>query len=540
MPFTIEAFAEIARVTLTKRGQKNDGIKDVQAFLTRFGYLDKGSYKSGELDAETSEALTKYQKLHGIPSTGDFDISTRSQITTHRCGVPDMKSGVAFSTTCKWDKLEITYAFDAGTSQVGGAAEFQAVRDAFRTWQSVMSLSCKEVGINSNPDVRIGWRPARDADHSMVGGVLAHADFPPGCSVVTDDLPKPVHFDDTEHAWRIGAVSGAFDIETVALHELGHILGLAHSDVSGTVMWPSISTNSTNRSLTTDDISGARDLYGARHPVPMTLRHGRYTIRQKSNGRFMDAYTSGNDFSAVTRPAQNNSTQRWILSPVGGVYTVQQRSNGRFMDAHETSNDYSVVTRTAQNNDTQRWVFLHLGCNVYTVQQLSNGRFMDAHTSSNDYSAVTRTAQNNDTQHWIINPAGTSTFTIQQRSNGRFLDAHESSNDYSVVTRTAQNNNTQRWVLTPVGGVYTIQQEDNGRFLDAHEVSSEDYSTVTRTAQGNATQRWVLRDLGDSNFTIQQLSNFRFLDAHTSSNDYSVVTRTAQNNNTQRWLINPV
>jgi hypothetical protein len=38
-----------------------------------------------------------------------------------------------------------------------------------------------------------------------------------------------------------------------------------------------------------------------------------------------------------------------------GAYTIQQMSNGRFVDAHE-----HTVTRTAQNNDTQRWLIKSL------------------------------------------------------------------------------------------------------------------------------------------------------------------------------------
>ena len=74
----------------------------------------------------------------------------------------------------------------------------------------------------------------------------------------------------------------------------------------------------------------------------------------------MDAHeTSTNDFSVVTRAAQGNNTQRWVIQPaVPGAYTIQQLSSVRFMDAHESSaNDFSVVTRSRQNNNTQRWVF---------------------------------------------------------------------------------------------------------------------------------------------------------------------------------------
>jgi uncharacterized membrane protein YuzA (DUF378 family) len=44
---------------------------------------------------------------------------------------------------------------------------------------------------------------------------------------------------------------------------------------------------------------------------------GAYTIRQKSNGRYVDAHqTSKNDYRLVTRPAQNNDTQRWLINPL--------------------------------------------------------------------------------------------------------------------------------------------------------------------------------------------------------------------------------
>jgi hypothetical protein len=89
-------------------------------------------------------------------------------------------------------------------------------------------------------------------------------------------------------------------------------------------------------------------------------------------------------------------------SLASGVYTIQQKSNGRYLDAHESRQDYSVVTRTAQNNASQQWTITPSGDDTYTIQQKSNGRYLDAHESGHDYSVVTRTAQKDDTQQWVI------------------------------------------------------------------------------------------------------------------------------------------
>ncbi|SNY78697.1 Ricin-type beta-trefoil lectin domain-containing protein [Nocardia amikacinitolerans] len=271
---------------------------------------------------------------------------------------------------------------------------------------------------------------------------------------------------------------------------------------------------------------------------------GRCTIQQRSNYRFLDAYTSqGEDFAAVTRPAQNNDSQRWMLLPVASVYTIQQKSSGRFLDAHETSSrDFAAVTRPAQNNDSQRWVYWRIpgDADTATLQQVSTGRFLDAHTSAdNNFAVVTRPAQHNDSQRWTSLFQAGGGYTVQQKSSLRFLDAYTSDdNDFAVVTRPAQQNDTQRWVYTHVGFVYSIQHVRNNRFLDAHGNSDKDFAVVTRSDQDNDSQRWVLLPFNNDTFTIQQLSSRRFIDAHQSTaRDFAVVTRPAQNNDTQRWVI---
>ena len=540
MGTTREPFTEIARLALAHRGEQRRGLSAVQDFLTRFGYLGADDFTPDTLDGATEKALASYQAWMGEPITGDFDEATRRQMTTHRCGLPDLRDGVAFATTCPWDRQRLTFAFDTPTSDSVG--EFAAVRRAFATWSSVVPLTFVEVGTDDDPDFFVDWRPANDPDHSMVGGVLAHADFPPGCSVITNSLPKPLHFDDSEHLWVNGAVVNGFDIETVALHEIGHLIGLAHSNVSGSVMFPTVSDDFTKRALTADDITGAQDLYG-----PATgLLDGVFTLRQASTGRFLDAHEiATEDFRVVTRPAQNNDTQRWRLTPVGAVYLIQQTSSQRFVDAYETADqDFTLVTRTAQDNDTQSWVIVHdprTAPTTVRVQHLTNGRFLDAHeTATEDFRVVTREPQNNDTQLFAFTGSN-KVFTIRQVSSGRLLDAHEiASKDFRVVTREAQNNSTQRWRLTRIGGVYQVRQVSSGRFVDAHEIASQDFRVVTRPSQGNDSQLWAMLPADDGTFTVQQVSNGRFVDAHESAaEDFSVVTRDPQNNDSQRWRISP-
>ncbi len=57
-----------------------------------------------------------------------------------------------------------------------------------------------------------------------------------------------------------GALRSSFDIQRVALHEVGHAIGLAHSSVAGAIMSPYIGNQYTP---SPDDVAGVQALYGA-------------------------------------------------------------------------------------------------------------------------------------------------------------------------------------------------------------------------------------------------------------------------------------
>ena len=63
--------------------------------------------------------------------------------------------------------------------------------------------------------------------------------------------------------------SGTFDIQGVAVHELGHALGLAHSPISQATMFASVSGRGLPlRTLHLDDAAGVEFLYGLRTQTP--------------------------------------------------------------------------------------------------------------------------------------------------------------------------------------------------------------------------------------------------------------------------------
>jgi len=62
-----------------------------------------------------------------------------------------------------------------------------------------------------------------------------------------------------------GSLRSSEDIQRVALHELGHALGLAHSTIANAIMYPYINSSYT---LTSDDVAGAQALYGTPSASP--------------------------------------------------------------------------------------------------------------------------------------------------------------------------------------------------------------------------------------------------------------------------------
>jgi hypothetical protein len=278
------AQADTPRLSLTAReipaDEVHDDVEKVQLYLARYGYL-AGPYEPKQVDAPTQQALQKFQAYMKIPQTSVIDPDTASALEERRCDNPDIRpAGQAFSGVaddfvlrgCSYEAQfrTLTYAFAVGTPDIQGSGEKQAIRNAFQTWQNEIPIDFEEVGTANNPNFRIGWFAGAHGDTSAfdgVGNTLAHAFYPPPCG---GEFSGHMHFDEAE-TWALAAGGANIDTETVALHEIGHLLGLAHSDVPGSVMFPTYQGQ--RRALSQDDIDGIRALYGRRGPALDVLVH---------------------------------------------------------------------------------------------------------------------------------------------------------------------------------------------------------------------------------------------------------------------------
>jgi hypothetical protein len=204
----------------------------------------------------------------------------------------------------KWNRSVSYFVTDRGVPGVGPGDLRDALGRAFATWQAVSPAVVRsqfQALTTALPDGPDGRTTFGFVDRPELDRVLGATSFV--LDATTGEILEADVFFNSRFNWSIAAngESGRVDLESVALHEIGHLLGLGHSALgetemagtgrrvtgSGAVMFPIALTAGSiaDRQLQPDDRAGINDLYRAAEFVSDTSSiSGRVT--KNGNGVF--------------------------------------------------------------------------------------------------------------------------------------------------------------------------------------------------------------------------------------------------------------
>uniref|UniRef100_A0A0D9QWU3 Matrix metalloproteinase-21 n=1 Tax=Chlorocebus sabaeus TaxID=60711 RepID=A0A0D9QWU3_CHLSB len=275
-----------------------------QRFLSRYGWsgLRAAWGPSPEGPPETPEgaalaaAVRRFQRANALPASGELDAATLAAMNRPRCGVPDMRppppvaassppgpprrprsrrspraplslsrrgwqprgspdggAARAFSKrTLSWRLLG-----EALSSQLSASEQRRIVALAFRMWSEVTPLDFREdlAAPGAAVDIKLGFGRGRHLGCPRAfdgsGQEFAHA-----------WRLGDIHFDDDEHFTPPTSDMG-ISLLKVAVHEIGHVLGLPHTYRTGSIMQPNYTPQEPAFELDWSDRKAIQKLYGS-------------------------------------------------------------------------------------------------------------------------------------------------------------------------------------------------------------------------------------------------------------------------------------
>ena len=243
-------------------------------FLQRFGYYQAPDPRIGKIanEDDLSMSIKRLQRFANIPETGVMDEQTTELVNTPRCGLPDF--GPSDNARRKrrftlqgstWKHYNLSWRL---TNDNNDGLTRKQVRDtlilAFGKWQAVTNLDFYEIE-SGEADIMVSFVSGYHSDPYPFdgnGGTIAHAFYPH----TNRGLSGDVHYDDDED-FTLGTTRGK-NLLWVTVHELGHSLGLEHSNERGAIMYPWYQGyQGDDFDLTYDDVAGIQNIYGSRVPT---------------------------------------------------------------------------------------------------------------------------------------------------------------------------------------------------------------------------------------------------------------------------------
>lgn len=259
-----------------------------------------------------------------------------------------------------WKKFPVVYSInEKGSDNVQDGGDETAIRLAMAQWNELPGTSVKLVENTKAAARKISdWKPlgshivvfAEEGDPAILppgSGIIAVT--PIAYSVSTGGiLDADIVFNGAEFVFTTSPMPGAMDIWSVTSHEAGHFLGLDHSGIVGSTMWPFEAVNAfASRSLSDDDRAGLRALY----PKGAVKGSIEGVVRRSGNG----AAVSGANVWA--RRVADGRVATGALTDALGRYAIRDLDPGTYrvvaapLDGGMTANNLSTFNKSLVQSD---------------------------------------------------------------------------------------------------------------------------------------------------------------------------------------------